>query len=57
MSAPESIASDAALRGYLEAPDEAAARERLGELLGGTAAPLVWRVLRRQLGGRGSGVS
>lgn len=57
MSASESIASDAALSGYIEAADEVTARERLGDLLGGTAAPLVWRVLRRQLGGRGSGVS
>lgn len=47
---------DAALAGFLASETEAEAGERLGELLAGTASPLVWRVLRRQLGGRRSGV-
>jgi hypothetical protein len=49
--------TDAQLAPYLEASSEGEARERLGDLLGGVASPLVWRVIRRQLGGRGGGVA
>jgi len=45
---------DPGLARYLAAAGEAA-RERLGELLGEVASPLVWKVIRRQLGGRSSG--
>ena len=48
--------ADPALEPFLSAAGEGEARERLGELLAGLAAPLVRRVIRRQLGGRGGGV-
>jgi hypothetical protein len=48
--------ADPALEPYLSAAGEEEARERLGDLLAGIAAPLVKRVIRRQLGGRGGGV-
>jgi hypothetical protein len=48
--------ADPVLLPYLETRAEAESRDRLGELLGGVASPLVWRVIRRQLGGRGGGV-
>lgn len=44
---------DARLAAYLGAAGEESAREALGALLDGEASPLVWKVLRRQLGGRG----
>ncbi|KAB2955594.1 MAG: hypothetical protein F9K18_13580, partial [Thermoanaerobaculia bacterium] len=49
--------ADPALLPYLQARDEGEARARLGDLLGGVAAPLVWRIVRRQLGGRGGNVA
>jgi hypothetical protein len=49
MNEERSGASDPALAPFLAARDEAAARERLGELLTAVAAPLVGKVLRRQL--------
>jgi hypothetical protein len=49
--------SDPALDAYLEARDGAPASERLGDLLDGIAAPLIWKVIRRQLGGRSGGIS
>jgi hypothetical protein len=52
----ETSPADPALAPYLQAVDEEAARARLGELLGGVAAPLVWRIVRRQLGGRGGNI-
>jgi hypothetical protein len=52
----ESPPADPALAPYLDAPDEGVARARLGDLLGGVAVPLVWRIVRRQLGGRGGNV-
>lgn len=42
-------AGDPSLAAFLAARDEEAARERLGELLTSVAAPLVRKVLRRQL--------
>lgn len=54
--ADDTSPADAILLPYLRAAAEVEARERLGELLGGLAAPLVWRVIRRQLGGRGGGI-
>lgn len=49
--------SDPALAAYLSALEGTPASERLGELLDGVAAPLVWKVIRRQLGGRAGGVA
>ena len=57
MSEESSAPADPMLAAYLAAADDARARELLGDLLAGTASPLVWRVLRRQLGGRGGGVA
>ena len=42
-------AGDPSLAPFLAARDEEEARERLGDLLTGVAAPLVGKVLRRQL--------
>ncbi|HLF56573.1 MAG TPA: hypothetical protein VI942_06975 [Thermoanaerobaculia bacterium] len=50
---PDAPTADARLAGYLAAADEERARHELGELLDVHASPLVWKVLRRQLGGRG----
>ncbi|MFN7941403.1 MAG: hypothetical protein U0X73_07370 [Thermoanaerobaculia bacterium] len=44
--------SDPLLASYIHAPDDAAAGERLGELLVERASPLIATILRRQLGGR-----
>lgn len=49
MSEERTGAGDPALAAFLAARDEEVARERLGELLTGVAAPLVGKVLRRQL--------
>lgn len=57
MTGESAAPADPMLAAYLTAADETRARELLGDLLAGTAAPLVWRVLRRQLGGRGGGVA
>lgn len=54
MNSEASPPPDPGLARYLAAEGEEA-RERLGELLGEVASPLVWKVIRRQLGGRSSG--
>jgi hypothetical protein len=48
-------AADCALAAYLAAASEAEAGAALGALLGDHAAPLVWKIVRRQLGGRAAG--
>jgi uncharacterized protein YfiM (DUF2279 family) len=48
-------APDARLAEFLAAADGEAAREALGRLLEREASPLIWKVLRRQLGGAGAG--
>ena len=48
--------ADPVLEPFLGAEGEEEAGRRLGELLAEVASPLVWRVLRRQLGGRGGGI-
>jgi hypothetical protein len=45
--------TDPVLRPFLEAPDDDDARRRLGDLLEHEAAPLAWKVIRRQLRGPG----
>ena len=52
----DSLPADPALGPFLATRDEAEARAHLGDLLGGVAAPLVWRIVRRQLGGRGGNI-
>lgn len=54
MSSP-SPAPDRALDAYLAAGDDGEVDRALAALLDGIAAPLVEKILRRQLGGRGSG--
>ena len=48
-------AADAALRAYLDATSDPGATSELGELLDRIASPLVWKIVRRQLGGRAAG--
>jgi hypothetical protein len=48
-------APDALLAEFLAAAEGEAAREALGRLLEREASPLIWKVLRRQLGGAGAG--
>jgi hypothetical protein len=49
MTPEPTVAGDPSLAAFLAERDEEAARERLGELLTAVAAPLVGKVLRRQL--------